>query len=48
MGSEKGSKGIEMLLLRASINHLFTDTYKRDNRTVDPKVEGSDPFGVVT
>jgi hypothetical protein len=27
-----------------SINHLFTSTYKRDNRTVDPKVGDPSPF----
>jgi hypothetical protein len=30
-----------------SINCLFTNTYKCPERTVDPKVEGSSPFGLV-
>jgi len=30
-----------------SIKRLFTNTYKRRLRTVDPKVEGSSPFGLV-
>ncbi|MHC4756222.1 MAG: hypothetical protein ACYTBP_13890 [Planctomycetota bacterium] len=30
------------------INHLFTSTYKPHYRTVDPKVEGSSPFGLVS
>ena len=34
-------------LLLAVINVLTTSTYKRDTRTVDPKVEGSSPFGVI-
>jgi hypothetical protein len=29
------------------INRLFTNTYKTLFRTVDPKVEGSSPFGLV-
>jgi hypothetical protein len=30
-----------------SISHLLTSTYKRENRTVDPKVVGSSPIGLV-
>ena len=34
-------------LFSAIINHLFTSTYKTRFRAVDPKVEGSIPFGLV-
>jgi len=32
----------------AIINLVFTNTYKTLVRTVDPKVEGSSPFGLVS
>ena len=34
-------------LYSTSIKRLFTNTYKPPDRTVDPKVEGSSPFGLV-
>jgi len=34
-------------LFWAVVTHLLTSTYKRRFRTVDPKVEGSSPFGLV-
>jgi len=35
-------------LYLTAINPFLTSTYKRESRTVDPKVEGSSPFGLVS